>query len=73
MKIKLEIDDEQLDSIVRQDLKKIISVFESDMKKVKSSKKGFVFHLDYKKDLLLISEKLEAFKKVLDYYEPIKK
>lgn len=73
MKLKIEIDDEQLDEIVRQDIKHMLSVFEADIAKVKKDKKGFVFHLDRKKDLAKLNEYRAAFEKVLEYYQPVRK
>lgn len=68
MKVKLDLDDKQLSKIVTTDLKLMVSVLKQDLAKVKKNKKGFVFDLDFKKDVALINAKINAFNEVLEYY-----
>ena len=68
MKITFEMEDEQVDSIIVQELRRIIDSFENDLE-VRSEGNGLaIFDNDPVKDVLYIQEYIAAFKLILEYY-----
>lgn len=67
--IKIELEDAQLREIVLQDLNLMLSVFKSDLAKVKKIKQGFVTSMDYHADVENLTNRINAFKIVLDFYK----
>ena len=59
--------DEQVDSIVIQELQSMLQCAESDLKRRKAGKGGAVFDQDIQKDIAEIKRYIDAFKTVLHY------
>lgn len=64
VKITEEAVDELLICALSDDLKNL----KADAKKIKKTKKGFVFSLDYKEDIQEMNKLIESYKQVLAYY-----
>mgnify|MGYP006271389655 FL=1 len=68
MKYELELTDECVGDIVRQDLKVIYECMECDLNAISRRKNGYVFSTDKKEDMKEIKKFMSAIKIVLDYY-----
>ena len=60
--------DEQVDSIVIQELQMVLKWAEQDLKKRQTGKGGSIFDLDVEKDIVEIKRHIDAFKTVLKYW-----
>ena len=60
--------DEQVDSIVIQELQSMLGYAEKDLKKRQAGKGGAVFDQDVQKDIAEIKRHIDAFKTVLRYW-----
>jgi protoporphyrinogen oxidase len=60
--------DEQVDSIVIQELQSMLQCAESDLKRRKAGKCGVIFRHDVKEDLEEIKRHIDAFKTILKYW-----
>jgi len=67
-KVTFELEDEQVDTIVIQELKWAIIRFEEDLKNRSEGQGPGVFDSDPVKDVAYIQEYISAFKLVLDWY-----
>ena len=67
-KAKITLEDEQIDSIVVQELKWAIDRYEEDLKNRSEGQGPGVFDSDPVKDVAYIQEYISAFKLVLDWY-----
>ena len=68
MKITFEMEDEQVDAILVQEMKRNLESFERDLE-LRSDGEGLsIFDSDPMMDVLYIQEYINAFKLVLDYY-----
>ena len=68
MKYELELTDECVGNIVRQDLKCIYELMAEDLERVSKSKMGFVFSTNKKEDMGKIKTMMNALKLVMAYY-----
>lgn len=64
IKVTMDAADDLIVSVLTEDVVRL----KSDHKKVENTKKGFVYHLDYKKDIKSIKKQIKAHKRVLEYY-----
>ncbi len=60
--------DEQVDSIVIQELQSMLQCAESDLKRRKAGKCGVIFDQDIQKDIAEIKRHIDAFKTILKYW-----
>ena len=60
--------DEQVDSIVIQELQITLEYAERDLKRRKAGKGGAIFDQDIQKDIAEIKRHIDAFKTVLHYW-----
>ena len=68
MKITFEMEEEQVDAILIQELKRSIEMFESDLDNRSNGTGPGIFDNDPVKDVLYIQEYIAAFKLILEYY-----
>lgn len=68
MKTTIELEFEQLESIVRQDLARMLSFLENDLEGVKKNTRGCVFSPDKDRDIKEIKKHIKSFKRILKYY-----
>ena len=64
----IELEQEQLNKIVRDDLQNMLDSLTDDLKRINRSKKGSIFTFDYKEDKKIIKDHIKAFKLILKYY-----
>lgn len=67
-KIMIQMEDEQVDSIVVQEIKNCIKRFERDLELQTDGKGLAIFDNDPVKDVLYIQEYIDAFSLVVKYY-----
>ncbi len=67
--IKIEISDAQLREIVQKDIALMLSMSIYDLAKVRKTKQGFVTSMDYKTDVENLTNRIKAFKTVLEFYK----
>jgi protoporphyrinogen oxidase len=60
--------DEQVDSIVIQELQSMLQHAERDLRRRKAGKCGVIFRHDVKEDLEEIKRHIDAFKTILKYW-----
>ena len=60
--------DEQVDSIVIQELQSVLEYAEKDLKRRKAGKCGVIFEHGIKEDIAAIKRHIDAFKTVLRYW-----
>ena len=60
--------DEQVDSIIIQELQMMLAYSEKDLKRRQAGKCGAIFDHDLQKDIAEINRHIEAFKTVLNYW-----
>lgn len=71
-KVIVEVDYEQVDSIVRQDLNALLGYLRNDLERVKEHQRGYVFEHDWEMDTKEIKKHIKSFERVLRYYgEPL--
>jgi hypothetical protein len=68
MKVTIELEPDQIDTLVKSDLRSLLDCLESDLERVQEDQKGYVFVSDWQKDAKEIEEHIRAFRKVLRYY-----
>jgi hypothetical protein len=68
MKVTIELEPDQIDTLVKADLRSLLDCLESDLERVKEDQKGYVFESDWQKDAKEIEGHIRAFRKVLRYY-----
>lgn len=67
--IKIEISDAQLREIVQKDIALMLSMSIYDLAKVRKTKQGFVTSMDYETDVENLTNRIKAFKTVLEFYK----
>lgn len=67
MSVKIELDDEQTDKIIRDEMRFMIECFERDIEERDQGKGMAIFDSDPKKDVVYLVEHIAAFKLVLDW------
>lgn len=68
MKVTFEMEDEQVDAILLQELKRSIETFEDDLTARENGDGLCIFDTDPIKDIQTINEYLSALKLIYDYY-----
>jgi hypothetical protein len=68
MKVTIELEPDQIDTLVKADLRSLLDCLESDLERVQEDQKGYVFVSDWQKDAKEIEGHIKAFEKVLRYY-----
>lgn len=66
--VTIEVEQEQLNIIVKADLKMMLDCLESDLARAKENKNGRTFSLDYDEDRKELKKHIKSFKRVLRYY-----
>ena len=64
----IEISDETLDEIIKDEMIQSIYFLRRDMQKVKETNHGYVFSKDPKVDLLKIDALIDAYLLILEHY-----
>lgn len=64
----IQINDDQLDEIIKKEMLTTVSYLLQDIEKIKQTNIGYVFSKDAKVDLLKITELIDAYKLVLEHY-----
>ena len=64
----IEINDEQLDKIIKQEMISSIYFLRKDIEKIKQTNVGYVFSKDPKIDLLKINALIDAYLLILEHY-----
>ena len=64
----IEICDEQLDEIIKQEMISSIYFLRKDIEKIKQTNVGYVFSKDPKIDLLKINALIDAYLLILEHY-----
>ena len=64
----IEICDEQLDKIIKQEMISSIYFLRKDIERIKQTNKGYVFSKDPKIDLLKINALIDAYLLILEHY-----
>jgi hypothetical protein len=64
----IEISDEALDEIIKDEMIQAIYFLRRDMQKVKETNHGYVFSKDPKVDLLKIDALIDAYLLILEHY-----
>lgn len=67
-KITFELEEEQVDSIVIQELQRSLELFEKDIEERSNDTGLAIFDHDPVKDVLYIQEHVSALKLILEYY-----
>jgi DNA topoisomerase VI subunit A len=68
VKVTFEMEEQQVDSIIIQDIKRNLKEFEEDLELRADGKGLAIFHEDPVKDVAQISQYISAFELILDYY-----
>ena len=66
--MKIKLSHYQEDKVVRKSLRWAISNFVADRERVIEQGKGFVFSIDPKEDVLMLTKHIDAMTLVHDYY-----
>ena len=64
----IQINNEALDNIIKEEMLTTVSYLLQDIEKIKSINKGYVFSKDPKVDLLKINALIDAYALVLEHY-----
>ena len=64
----IEVDDEALDEIIKDEMIQSIYFLRRDMQKVKETNHGYVFSKDPKVDLLKMDALIDAYLLILEHY-----
>ena len=64
----IQLDDDQLDEIIKEELLTTVSYLLKDIEKIKQTNVGYVFSKDPKVDLLKITALIDAYTLVLEHY-----
>ena len=64
----IEVNDEALDEIIKNEMIQSIYFLRRDMQKVKKTNHGYVFSKDPKVDLLKIDALIDAYLLILEHY-----
>ena len=64
----IQLDDDQLDEIIKEELLTTVSYLLKDIEKIKQTNVGYVFSKDAKVDLLKITALIDAYTLVLEHY-----
>lgn len=64
----IQINDDQLDEIIKKEMLTTVSYLLQDIEKIKQTNIGYVFSKDAKVDMLKITALIDAYKLVLEYY-----
>jgi hypothetical protein len=68
LNVTIEVDSDQLNTIVRADLKLLLESLEDDLSRNEANKRGSIFSMDFEEDQKEIKKHIKAFKRVLKYY-----
>jgi hypothetical protein len=68
MKVKIDIDIDQVDKIVCQQLEFLLKSLEEDLERRKEGTGVMIFDADLDADVKIIKKHIKAFKTVLKYY-----
>lgn len=68
MKVTVELECEQIESLVKQDLITLLDCLQNDLGRIEENQRGYVFHTDWQEDLKEVKKHIKAFKRVLKYY-----
>lgn len=66
--VTFEIEQEQVDSIIRTELAEMMGYLENDLARCLESKRGSVFDMDWEADAKELKKHIKSFKRVLKYY-----
>lgn len=66
--VTIEIENEQLDAIVKQELSFMMNMLQNDLARIEENEKGYVFHTDWEEDRKEVKKHIKSFKRVLRYY-----
>ena len=64
----IQISNEALDDIIKEEMLTTVSYLLKDIEKIKKTNKGYVFSKDPKVDLLKINALIDAYALVLEHY-----
>ena len=64
----IQISNDQLDEIIKEELLTTVSYLLKDIEKIKETNKGYVFSVDPKVDLLKINALIDAYALILEHY-----
>ena len=64
----IQINDDQLDEIIKKEMLTAVSYLLQDIEKIKQTNIGYVFSKDAKVDVLKITALIDAYKLVLEHY-----
>lgn len=64
----IQINDDQLDEIIKKEMLTTVSYLLQDIEKIKQTNIGYVFSKDAKVDVLKITALIDAYKLVLEHY-----
>lgn len=64
----IQISDEALDEIIKEEMLTTVSYLLKDIEKIKETNKGYVFSKDPKVDLLKINALIDAYALILEHY-----
>jgi hypothetical protein len=68
MQAMIEIQQEQVDSIVQQEMRSMLDCLQDDLRRTEESDRGWIFHEDKEEDIKEIKKHIKSFKRVLKYY-----
>lgn len=68
MSYTLKVDWDALQDAIVSALKQDLSYLKKDLAKVKKTKKGYVWSLDYKEDIAEINKHIAAYNLLIKYY-----
>lgn len=68
MSYTLKVDWDALQDAIVSALKQDLSYLKKDLAKVKKTKQGYVWSLDYKEDIAEINKHIEAYNLLIKYY-----
>ena len=66
--MKIELTPSHEDKVVRKSLKWVIDNFANDLTRVLATGKGFVFSIDPREDILILTKHIDAAILIHDYY-----
>lgn len=64
----IQINDDQLDEIIKKEMLTTVSYLLQDIEKIKQTNIGYVFSKDAKVDVLKITALIDAYRLVLEHY-----
>lgn len=68
MKTMVELEREQIESIIVDDLHKSLCYLEKDLERVKELNQGHVFSKDKEEDIKEIKKHIKSLKRIIKYY-----